>query len=30
MSQEIIEKGVKHVQKIDFSGNYPYFATILE
>ena len=30
MSQEIIEKGVKHVQKIDFPGNYPYFATILE
>ena len=30
MSQEIIEKGVKHVQKIDFPGNHPYFATILE
>ena len=30
VSQEIIEKGVKHVQKIDFPGNYPYFATILE
>lgn len=30
MSQEIIEKGVKHVQKTNLPGNYPYFATILE
>ena len=30
VSKEIIEKGVKYVQKIDFPGNHTYFATILE
>ena len=30
VSQEIIENGVKHAQKIDFSRDYFDFATILE